>query len=59
MCIRDRYHVNNKYNGYEGSMLRANEAYQQRRSHGLQKVKDFSDTDLSFFVFLQNESLQF
>ena len=31
MCIRDR--------------LRANEAYQQRRSHGLQKVKDFLDDE--------------
>ena len=51
----DQYHINNKYNGYEGSMLRANEAYQQRRSHGLQKVKDFSDTEITITGFVEGK----
>ena len=39
--------------GYEGAMLRANEPYQQRRSHGLQKVKDFHDTEFTITGFVE------
>jgi len=31
--------------GYEGSMLRSNGFYEQKRSYNLQKFKDFSDTE--------------
>jgi len=31
--------------GYEGSMLRTNGFYEQKRSYNLQKFKDFSDTE--------------
>ena len=31
--------------GYEGSMLRLNAFYEQKRSYNLQKFKDFSDTE--------------
>ena len=31
--------------GYEGSMLRLNMPYEQKRSYNLQKFKDFSDTE--------------
>ena len=31
--------------GYEGSMLRLNRPYEQKRSYNLQKFKDFSDTE--------------
>ena len=31
--------------GYEGSMLRLNKQYEQKRSYNLQKFKDFSDTE--------------
>jgi ATP-dependent DNA ligase len=31
--------------GYEGSMLRTNGLYEQKRSYNLQKFKDFSDTE--------------
>lgn len=31
--------------GYEGSILRLNEPYEQKRSYNLQKFKDFSDTE--------------
>ena len=31
--------------GYEGSILRLNGPYEQKRSYNLQKFKDFSDTE--------------
>ena len=31
--------------GYEGSMLRLNKPYEQKRSYNLQKFKDFNDTE--------------
>jgi ATP-dependent DNA ligase len=31
--------------GYEGSMLRLNKPYEQKRSYNLQKFKDFHDTE--------------
>ena len=49
----DKFHRINKDNGYEGSMLRANIHYEQRRSHGLQKVKDWSDTEMTITGYVE------
>ncbi len=38
-------HDINLHNGYEGSILRLNDFYQNKRSHSLRKFKDFSDTE--------------
>ena len=39
------YHRINLGNGYEGSIVRTNDAYQCKRSHNLRKFKDFSDAE--------------
>ena len=39
------YHARNLADGYEGSILRLDRPYQQKRSYNLQKFKDFSDTE--------------
>ena len=39
------YHARNLANGYEGSILRLDKPYQQKRSYNLQKFKDFHDTE--------------
>jgi DNA ligase-1 len=39
------YHARNLANGYEGSMLRLDKPYQQKRSYNLQKFKDFQDAE--------------
>ena len=41
----NKIHNENKQNGYEGSIIRANKLYEQKRSHNLWKVKDFNDTE--------------
>ena len=38
-------HDINLRNGYEGSILRLNDFYQNKRSHSLRKFKDFSDAE--------------
>ena len=38
-------HDVNLTKGYEGSILRLNKPYEQKRSYNLQKFKDFSDTE--------------
>ena len=38
-------HARNLDSGYEGSILRLNDFYQNKRSHSLRKFKDFSDTE--------------
>ena len=40
-----KYHVENLALGYEGSIVRLNTKYQQKRSHSLRKFKDFSDAE--------------
>jgi len=40
--LRHQYNLNN---GYEGSILRLDKPYQQKRSYNLQKFKDFHDTE--------------
>jgi DNA ligase-1 len=39
------YHARNLADGYEGSMLRLDKPYQQKRSYNLQKFKDFQDAE--------------
>jgi DNA ligase-1 len=39
------YHSRNLANGYEGSILRLDKPYEQKRSYNLQKFKDFNDTE--------------
>jgi len=39
------YHARNLADGYEGSILRLDKPYQQKRSYNLQKFKDFHDTE--------------
>jgi len=40
--LRHQYNLNN---GYEGSILRLDKPYEQKRSYNLQKFKDFNDTE--------------
>lgn len=49
------FHTINKNNGYEGSILRTNDAYDQRRSNNLQKVKDWSDTEITITGFVEGK----
>lgn len=49
------FHTINKNNGYEGSILRTNGAYDQRRSNNLQKVKDWSDTEITVTGFVEGK----
>ena len=39
------YHRINLENGYEGSIVRTNDVYQNKRSHSLRKFKDFHDAE--------------
>ena len=39
------YHRINLENGYEGSIVRTNDEYQNKRSHSLRKFKDFHDAE--------------
>jgi DNA ligase-1 len=38
--------------GYEGSMLRLNKPYEQKRSYNLQKFKDFSDSEATIIDYV-------
>jgi DNA ligase-1 len=38
--------------GYEGSMLRLNKPYEQKRSYNLQKFKDFHDTEATIIDYV-------
>ena len=51
----NKYHKRNKQNGYEGSMLRQNTPYQQRRTTDLQKVKDWSDTEITVTGYIEGK----
>jgi DNA ligase-1 len=50
-----KFHKQNKANKYEGSMLRNNNPYDQRRSNNLQKVKDWSDTEFEITGFVEGK----
>ena len=49
----NKFHKQNKANGYEGSMLRTNKPYEQKRSYTLQKVKDWSDTEITITDYIE------
>jgi DNA ligase-1 len=51
----NKYHKQNKANGYEGSMLRTNSLYEQKRSYTLQKVKDWSDTEITITDYIEGK----
>ena len=51
----NKFHKQNKANGYEGSMLRKNELYEQKRSYTLQKVKDWSDTEITITGYIEGQ----
>jgi len=41
--------------GYEGSILRLDKAYQQKRSYNLQKFKDFHDTEATIIGYVDGK----
>jgi DNA ligase-1 len=41
--------------GYEGSILRLNENYEQKRSYNLQKFKDFHDTEATIVGYVEGK----
>ena len=41
----DMHHNHHLANGYEGSIVRTNDPYANKRSHNLRKFKDFTDTE--------------
>ena len=41
--------------GYEGSILRLNENYEQKRSYNLQKFKDFHDTEATIIGYVNGK----
>ena len=50
-----KYHENNLYVGYEGSILRLNTEYQCKRSHSLRKFKDFHDTEAEIIGWVEGK----
>ena len=51
----NKIHNENKQNGYEGSIIRANKLYEQKRSHNLWKVKDFNDTEATIIGWVEGQ----
>lgn len=51
----NKQHEQNKANGYEGSMLRTNSLYEQKRSYTLQKIKDWSDTEITITDYIEGK----
>ena len=49
------YHTRNLDAGYEGSIVRLNTKYQQKRSHSLRKFKDFSDAEATIVGYLDGK----
>ena len=45
------YHARNLAAGYEGSILRLDRPYEQKRSYNLQKFKDFHDTEATIIGY--------
>ena len=45
------YHARNLAAGYEGSIMRLDRPYEQKRSYNLQKFKDFSDTEATIIGY--------
>ncbi len=49
------FHTENLELGYEGSIIRLNTKYQQKRSHSLRKFKDFSDAEATIVGYLDGK----
>ena len=49
------YHQVNLIDGYEGSILRYNKPYEQKRSYNLQKFKDFQDTEATIVGWVEGQ----
>ena len=49
------FHTENLELGYEGSIVRLNTKYQQKRSHSLRKFKDFQDTEATIIGYLDGK----
>ena len=49
------FHAENLELGYEGSIVRLNTKYQQKRSHSLRKFKDFSDAEATIVGYLDGK----
>ena len=48
-------HARNLDSGYEGSILRLNDFYQNKRSHSLRKFKDFHDTEATIIGYVDGK----
>ena len=51
----DIHHNANLVNGYEGSILRTNDAYACKRSHNLRKFKDFQDAEATLLAWVEGK----
>ena len=49
------YHRINLENGYEGSIVRTNDIYQNKRSHSLRKFKDFHDAEATLTAWVEGK----
>ena len=49
--IAEKFHKSFLNEGYEGSILRKNAFYKQKRSWNLQKIKDFNDTEATIIGY--------
>ena len=48
-------HKSNIKKGYEGSIVRTNDAYQCKRSHSLRKIKDFHDSEATLTGWVEGK----
>ena len=59
LCASDEdakeIHAVNLECGFEGSILRTNDVYHQKRTHSLRKFKDFHDTEATIIGFVEGK----
>ena len=59
LCASDsdakEIHAVNLASGFEGSILRTNDIYHQKRTHSLRKFKDFHDTEATIVGFVEGK----
>ena len=59
LCASDddakEIHATNLACGFEGSILRTNDIYHQKRTHSLRKFKDFHDTEATIVGFVEGK----
>ena len=48
-------HTANLAGGFEGSIIRLNKPYEQKRSYNLQKFKDFSDKEATIIDYVEGK----